>query len=65
MKTNDLNDFSWDKSQIDIGDIYDMEYWSTLWGISKQKIMEAVKQTGSNEVRVIEELLCRNSQIVK
>lgn len=57
MNTYDLKNYTWDKSQIDVSDIYDMEYWSTLWGVSKEQIIEAVKQTGSNQVKVIEEYL--------
>ena len=45
-----------DRSRINLGEDYEVEYWSKTLGVSKEKLVEAVKKVGDSVQAVRREL---------
>lgn len=46
-----------EKSKVDPKEKWERDYWTDKWGITDQELMEAIEQTGGNNVREIEKYL--------
>ena len=46
-----------DRCTIDPDQPWERHYWSLKWGVSDKQLIEAIKKTGSRNVRVIEDYL--------
>ena len=55
----DKTDFR-DRSEINTNEDYEVRYWSEKFGVSAEELKEAVKSTGSNSAKKIEEYLSNN-----
>ena len=49
-----------EKSDIHPEDKWERDYWTDKWGISDQKLTEAIQETGTTNVREIENYLINN-----
>lgn len=46
-----------DRSRISTSESYEVKYWSDKFGISHQQLIGAIRATGSNSVKKVEEYL--------
>lgn len=45
-----------DRSRINLGEDYEVRYWTDKFGVSKSQLEDAVRKAGSSAVAVEEEL---------
>lgn len=43
-----------DKNAININDKYEIEYWSTKFGVSVEELLKAVEEVGNSSIKVKE-----------
>lgn len=45
-----------DKNAININDKYEIEYWSTKFGVSVEELLKAVEEVGNSSINVKEHI---------
>ena len=46
-----------DRTQIDANEPYEVQYWSAKLNVSPQELKDAIKQSGTENVKKLEEFL--------
>jgi hypothetical protein len=52
-----------DRSRINVGEIYEVKYWTDKWCISREQLNDAIRATDSTSVKKVEEYLKKNKVI--
>ena len=58
--SNDRSKEYIEKSNIDPNEKWERDYWTDKWGISDEKLTEAIQKTGTTDVRKVEQYLINN-----
>ncbi len=45
-----------DRQRINLSERYEVQYWTSKWGVSREQLTEAVKKVGPMSVAVAKEL---------